>query len=120
MTMSDPNNKMLDDLFAQVRETQPVPSEALLMRVMADAAHAQPVAKQIPATKQGFWAQVAEAIGGWPSVGGLVAATVAGVWIGVAPPSSVEEFTASLVGDQVSLDPFSASLGFVEGDLVDG
>lgn len=120
MMMSDPNEKMLDDMFAQARQVEPAPSDALMARIVADAATVQTVPQPVAQPKPSIWTQISDAIGGWPALSGLAAATVAGVWIGVAPPSSVEEFTASLLGDEVSVDVFTADFGLAAGDFADG
>lgn len=36
-------------------------------------------------------AQLVVAIGGWPALGGLVAASAAGLWVGIAPPDFVPD-----------------------------
>jgi hypothetical protein len=118
MTMTDPNDKMLDDLFAQVRGVAPVPSDALVARVLAEAK--PPQAASAPQAKPGFWERFSDMIGGWPAVSGLAAAVVAGIWVGVAPPSSVEDATAAFWGDEVSVSLFSDDLVFDAGELVDG
>ena len=120
MMMTDPNDKMLDDLFADARAFKVAPSDALMTRVLADAEAAQPKSQSVQKARLGIWAQFMDAIGGWPAVSGLAAATVAGIWIGVAPPSSVEDITASFMGDEVSVDLFSSDFGFAAGDFVDG
>ncbi len=43
MTVTDPNDSMLDDLFAEARSLTPAPSAALMARVLSDAAVVQPV-----------------------------------------------------------------------------
>lgn len=119
MMMTDPKMDMLDDIFAQVRAVAPTPSDDLVARVLADAETAdQKVAA--PAPRPGFFAGLLEAVGGWPSVGGLVAATAAGIWVGVAPPASVEDFTASTFGDSVAIGVFAEDLDFDIGTFIDG
>ena len=121
MTMTHQNDDMLDDIFAQARDEMPVPSDALMARVLGDAASVQSAARALPTVaKQGLWARAMDAIGGWPALSGLAAATVAGVWIGVAPPASVSAITASLVGDEVSVDLFQTTSWLDVGVLGDG
>jgi hypothetical protein len=120
MTMTNPNDDMLDDLFAQARETAPAPSDDLMARVLADAGMAQPVAGAPDVVRPGLGARLLDMIGGWPAVSGLAAATVAGIWVGVAPPSSVEDLTATLIGDEVSISLFSTDLILDAGALSDG
>jgi hypothetical protein len=61
-----------------------------------------------------------DAVGGWPALSGLAAATVAGVWVGVAPPTSVEDWTAALVGDELSVSLFATETAFDMGVGLDG
>lgn len=121
MTMTNPNDEFLDDVFAQARTEKVPPHEDLMARVLGDAAAVQSGFAAAPQVAQaGLWARLMEAIGGWPAVSGLAAATVAGVWIGVAPPSSVEGFTAGLIGDEVSVSLLPTSFTFETEALADG
>jgi hypothetical protein len=116
--MTDPKNEMLEDIFAQARSVASTPSDDLMARVLAAAV---PPTPQLPqANAPGLWPRLLDMLGGWPAVSGLAAATVAGVWIGVAPPASVEDFTASMMGDAVSVSLFSEELAFETGEFVDG
>lgn len=116
--MTDPNDDMLDDLFAVARDVAPEPGDALMARVLADAV---PPAVAAPvAFRQGIWARVSEMLGGWPAISGLAAATVAGIWVGVAPPASVENLAASVMGDAVTVSLFSTQTLFDTGDILDG
>lgn len=119
MMMTDPKMDMLDDIFAHARAVAPTPSDDLVARVLADAKAA---GKEVaaPAPRPGFFAGLLDVVGGWPSVGGLVAATVAGIWVGVAPPASVEDFTASTFGDAVTIGVFAEDLDFDIGTFIDG
>lgn len=118
--MSDPKYDDLDDLFADVRKVPVAPSDALMARVLGDAAMAQPKNASKRRPEPNIWMRMMDAIGGWPSVGSLAAATVAGIWVGVAPPTSVQDFTASFIGDEVSLELMPTSFAFADGDFVDG
>ena len=120
MTMTNPNDDRLDDLFTQARATTPVPSNDLMARVLADADAMQPQKPAGASAPMGLWARMLDAVGGWPAMGGLAAATVAGIWVGVAPPASVEDLTASLIGDEVSVSLFSTEFLLDEGALTDG
>jgi hypothetical protein len=120
MTMTNPNDDMLDDLFAQARAVKTAPSDDLMARVLEDADAVQPKLAVMSAPQVGLWARLMDAIGGWPAVSGLAAATVAGVWVGVAPPASVEDLTASFIGDEVSISLFSNDLLFDAGAFGDG
>jgi hypothetical protein len=121
MTMTNPNEDRLDDLFAQARGQGAQPSHALMARVLADADDVQAAMRSKQAAAPiGLWTRILDALGGWPAVSGLAAATVAGIWIGVAPPTSVQDLTASLLGDEVSVDLFATSFAFDTGVSVDG
>ncbi len=120
MTMTDPKHDDLDGLFAEMRATAGVPSDALMARVLADAAAAQPRALPASAPQPALWDRVMDAIGGWPSVGGLAVATVAGIWVGVAPPTPFQDLTATLIGDEVSLELVPMDLALLTGEFVDG
>ena len=119
--MTNPNDDMLDDMFAQVRSVQSDPSDALTARVLADAVAVQAASVAVQTVPpRGLWARMLDGIGGWPAVSGLAAATIAGVWIGVAPPSSMQDLTASFIGDEVSVNLFSTDFAFDTGVSVDG
>lgn len=116
MMMTDPNDDMLDDLFATARAVAPDPSDELVARVLADAGSIS----QPPVAQRGLWAPLLDMIGGWPAMGGLAAATIAGIWIGVAPPASVQDFTASTFGQPVTVSIFAEDLDFDIGTFTDG
>lgn len=101
----------LDDLFAEARGAE-VPGDDLVARVLADAAAVQ--AKSAPgvvASAGGRPAGWLSGIGGWFGAGGLVAATLTGLLIGVYSPDSVD----AALGGQLS------SLGLVsQDDLLPG
>lgn len=81
----------LDALFAQARNTGPVPSAALLGRIAADAQAAQETQARrqtsSPARNSSpWWRRVVAELGGVPAMGGLLASVVAGVYLGFANP----------------------------------
>ena len=82
MTEPDP----LDEFFEAARNAPAHPSDDLMARVAADAAREAPRPAQPARVRPGIF----ETLGGWPALGGLVTATVAGVWIGVANPLGVD------------------------------
>ncbi|WP_439154780.1 hypothetical protein [Yoonia sp.] len=116
--MTDEKDDMLDDLFAVARMQTPQPGDALMARVLADAAGAP--APQRVVDHPGLWAQLCNALGGWPAVGGLAAATVAGIWVGVAPPSSIENLATSVIGDTMTVSLFTVDAMYDVGDFADG
>lgn len=87
----DGSEAAVDALLAEVARSGPVPSAALMSRILADAGQAmprKPSAMPVPAVSAsgsrapGWLGRVVGALGGWGGIGGLVSATVAGVWIG--------------------------------------
>ncbi|MFN3662873.1 MAG: hypothetical protein ACK4TM_09035 [Yoonia sp.] len=112
MTMTNPPDDMLDDLFAQARAQTHTPSDALVARVLADVPHA---VAPVP-----LWQQLRGMIGGWPAFGSLAAATFAGLWIGIAPPPAVEDYALSLLGETVSVGLFADDFMTETGEPADG
>lgn len=113
MTMTG-DDKILDTAFDAARTPDMPPSERLMDRIMLDAdsvlADMAPVATPKPAPTKGFGAILLDAIGGWPSFSGLAAATVAGVWIGVAPPDSFSNLSAGLWGETIEMPLLESDL----------
>ena len=101
MAETDKDLKALDDLFATARRTSPAMPTLLADRILEDAADVQIARAEVaarrlaphpsaPATLRPalrLWRQFQAAIGGWPAVGGLMAASLTGLWIGLAPPT---------------------------------
>ena len=46
-----------------------------------------------------LWRVWLKAVGGWPTVGGVLAASLTGLWIGVMPPPVIENFEGRLFGE---------------------
>lgn len=101
------SDAMLDDFFAAARSEAPVPSEALLARILGDAdeigaaheareADALRPAARPRAARGGLLAALAAAIGGWPAMASMGTAAVAGIWIGFADPASLASVTGLL------------------------
>lgn len=87
MTMSerDGDEIELDALFlAARRETAHLPP-ALEARMLADATLARRTDRA--ARWRDRLHRLLAGLGGWPAVGGLAAASAAGVWLGLAPPA---------------------------------
>lgn len=79
-------------------------------RLISDAMAAQdaliappPVAPPVTRPAPGIWQQIREGLGGWPGLGGLVAASLVGIWFGAAPPSA-----------GIGIDPAALVFGQVE------
>ncbi len=119
MMMTDRNDDILEDIFAQARTVAPTPSDDLIARVMAGATVPQSAAAR-PTPRRSLGQQVLDLLGGWTAVSGLVTATCAGVWIGVSPPESVQDYTATYFGDEISVSLFNEDAIFAAGDFFDG
>ena len=99
----------LDAFFDAARKETAVPSGDLLARIATEAVAVQKGSgptRQGPRYRSG-WRGVLSAIGGWPSLAGLSVATLAGIWIGISPPASIEpisSFYLSAGQDYVAVD----------------
>ena len=96
-------DERLEEFFAEARALRPVPSDDLMARLLADADRERPQPLAAPVVARGGWRNWIAALGGWPAMGGLVAATVTGVWIGAAPPARLSSLLPSLWGETVSV-----------------
>ena len=95
---------LLDDLFAEARRDQAgAPSDDFMARVLADAEALQPAAPTDAQSvkSRGLLQVLFDTIGGWQGAGGLVAATMASVWIGFSGAESltVDGLQAIVSGD---------------------
>jgi hypothetical protein len=88
ITSDDRDDRALDAFFDAARRTPPAPTDALLTRVMADAASVQAAARR-PAPRRRALPRLRDVLGGWPAMAGLATAALAGLWSGTALPSSV-------------------------------
>jgi len=121
MSKDQDDIRALDACFKAARAAPLEPSDALLARVLADAEAVQsdmqhPCA-HAPRARGSRLLQAVRALGGWPAMGGLAAATVAGIWIGFSPPEQVEAyFSAPDAAYIVDLAP-GAGFDLAEGSL---
>jgi hypothetical protein len=92
----------LDDLFAQARSAGPVPSEALMARVLADALAEQPkpvVAVPVAVVRpEGLWSRLAALFGGAGALAGIGSAAAAGLFIGYVQPSGLSTLGEAVLG----------------------
>ncbi|MEX0279572.1 MAG: hypothetical protein AB3N13_00120 [Arenibacterium sp.] len=94
MKMSE-DDKKLNALFTQARETGLHMPSGLEARILADAASAMPIQKrEAPLWRRWF----DDLLMGWYGLGGLAAASAAGIWLGVSPPSAFPDAGAYLFG----------------------
>lgn len=94
MTQSD-NAFDLDAAFEAARNAPPQMPIGLSARILADAEANLPRAS--------LFERFMAAIGGTAGLGGLVTATVVGLWIGVAPPDGLGD-PLQLIGVQVAAE----------------
>jgi len=112
--MHDPKTSFMDDLFAQAR-TPDAASDDLMARVLADADATMLREPSLP-THRSWWQDMLQIVGGWPAMGSVAAAGVAGLWVGLAPPATIETWVAELLGTttQITLLPDLDGLEFME------
>lgn len=99
-------DRVLDALFAEARQTPPDPSAALLARVLAEAeavqadfAAAAPSRPRVAAARgDRAWHGILDLLGGWGGVGGLVAAGLTGLWIGFSGTGLLGDASAGIWG----------------------
>lgn len=99
--MTQPDEFDLEAAFIAARAAPPQLSDALAARITRDAEAHLP--------KQSWWARFLSKTGGPLGLGGLVTATVAGFWFGIAPPSETLDpmvifGTIELAADDTALD----------------
>lgn len=83
---SDLNDTELDVMFEATLRDTPAPSVEFLERLERDALST--LTKSVEPVRHQK-TSVSSLFGGWSGLGGLVAAGVTGIWIGVAPPSGI-------------------------------
>jgi len=108
MKMTKDNSTELEEVFARIKDEPVVVRDALLDRIMMDAdtvlgQRAESALVVDVAPRQGIGAMLLDAIGGWASFGGLAAATVGGVWIGVSPPDALNTLSATFWGNTIEV-----------------
>ena len=86
----------LDAVFDTAQRHLPQLSQDWMDRVTADAAQVLDARRAPPAPS--LWDQILNALGGRPGVGGLVAASAFGLWLGVAPPAVIGDPVGAALG----------------------
>lgn len=103
MSMQDSDHD-LDTLLAAARGAGPAPSDALMARVLADAAALQPrppvVSTAANPPRRPWFAGLAALFGGGGAVAGISFAVLAGVFLGVVQPAPVAALTAVFLTDE--------------------
>lgn len=119
--MTKPDEKALEDFFAEARSVEFSPSEDLLERVVADAndVHVGQLVIRPSNVGSSIWPQFMDFIGGWPSLGGVAAAGITGLWLGLVPTASLDGFAAGLLGETTSIS-FMQEYDIFGEDTFDG
>lgn len=110
MAMTE-TDKDLEALFAAARDTRDDMPEGLAARMVADADRIQQdqMAPVAPVrSRPGLWDQLQTLLGGWAGMGGLVAASAAGVWIGLAPPEFLPDPAGLVFQQEEDLELFQS------------
>lgn len=109
----------LDKLLEEAAHAPVDLPPGLAARVLQDASAMSPTARQRP--KLSLVSRISSALGGWPALGGLAAATCAGFWIGFSPPAGMPDAGAFLLGEEeVTLDDSLAELSGFGWDMEEG
>lgn len=117
----DEANAEVEALLGQAQHQSPDVPATLMARVLADAEKIRLDRVRAPLQDRAPKAWWSDLFGGWQSVGGLVAATCAGVWIGVSPPDTLPDAGAFLLGyETTDVTSTTAELTSFGWDLEEG
>jgi hypothetical protein len=113
--MTDKSEFVLDDLFAEIRAIEVVPSAAVQARMMDDAqriAAVQGVQHRPDQQTKGWFSRLPDLFGGWSGLGGLTACAAFGIGLSVVQPAGITGlFSAQVDSVAVSVgldaDPLS-------------
>ncbi|WP_254452897.1 hypothetical protein [Ruegeria atlantica] len=93
----------LDLLFAQARQDRQELPDDLAVRILTDAESVRLSRLQPDEPKAApRWARLLTGLGGWQGMGGLVAASMAGVWIGFSAPEFLPDPANYIYAEDVS------------------
>lgn len=109
----------LDGFFRAARLHAPVPSEALMTRILNDAAHAQRVQAHVSYAPS-LWSRLSDALGGRPGLGGLATAAAVGLWLGYAGLGDPAGYVAEYWGAEGAYDLMPGAEAFVFSAAVEG
>ncbi|QBF31165.1 hypothetical protein [Thalassococcus sp. S3] len=104
MADQDRDDAFLEAYWSAARRLPPEPAPDWMQRITAEALQEQQRRAAPGDRPEGFWAQLYQVLGGWQGVGGLVAACAAGIWIGFAPPASLPDPVAVVIGDSTDVN----------------
>lgn len=100
-------DEVLDQLFSAARRAPSPPPEALMARVLADAAReqgARPARAELRPAR-GWLAGLLAGLGGPGALAGLATAGLAGVWIGFVQPLDLSLVGAAAAAETLDLYP---------------
>lgn len=99
MTQNDQSDtEFVDQMLAEAGRDRFDPPAALSARVLAQARALQPGLTPVRRAPVG---RFLDSFGGWQAVGGLLAASCVGFWIGISPPAGIVDPGALLLGVDV-------------------
>ncbi len=120
MKMTDKHDDdLVQGFFDAAQGAQAEVSEGLMARVLADA-DAEATRRAVSVVKPRAVAQRQSGggffglIGGWPAMGGMVAASAMGLWLGLAPPAIMASLSTTTT-DSVNVSIFSVDQVFNTG-----
>lgn len=119
--MNKSDDEIFDALMAEARASDVNVSDDFMARVLSDAEVLQsnPGVADLEIAPASMWSQFMSVIGGWPALGGVAAAGVAGLWLGLAPTATLDGFAADIVGGTTSVS-FIQDFDFMTEDGFDG
>lgn len=97
---ADRDDDGVDQFLRSARAAEPV-GDALLARVLADAAEVQDALRPRPVSpspRPGWLAQITAALGGWQGVSGVTAAGITGLALGFLAPDLVDTLSGGQIG----------------------
>ncbi|MEY3004595.1 MAG: hypothetical protein RLZZ491_1771 [Pseudomonadota bacterium] len=103
MTAEQDDDDVLGPFLRAGRAGEPV-SDALMARVLADAASVQaqlapaPPGRPAGPARGGWWAAIQAALGGPPAIAGVTLAGLAGLLIGILVPDVVDGLSGGQIG----------------------
>jgi len=92
----------LENLFAQARRDRPALPDDLVVRIETDAETLRLDRLAVSRPTRRSWWQALDGIGGWRALGGLVAASAAGVWIGFSAPAFLPDPAAYIFSQETT------------------
>jgi hypothetical protein len=98
----------LDQLLAGLGAVRPTVPDALMARILADAAAVQDVgqpahAPMVHGPQGSLWARIAAAVGGGKGLAGLGTAALVGIVLGFLQPAPIADLSSTVWGQTVDV-----------------